>query len=258
MPASLQPILPHIPAFLLVMFRLTGIFIFAPLFGSTAIPARVKVLLSLVLAVCIYPLVPAQAPPDLSLWTMSAAVASELLIGVVIGYGASLPLVAVQMGGLLMGQQLGLGLAQVFSPQFGQQTDVVSQLFFLMALMIFILLDGHHAMLAVLIQSFETIPLGGFIPDGSLVRLVVGLLTAMLELAVRVAAPLLCIVFLETIAMGFVARTVPQLNILSLGFPLRILVGFVVIIAVLAAIGDALAESIHDAMGAMFQMFAAR
>ena len=255
MPASLLPLLPHIPAFLLVMFRLTGIFIFAPLFGSTAIPARVKVLLALVLAVCIYPMVPPQAAPGLSLWTMGGAVASELLIGVVIGYGASLPLIAVQMGGLMMGQQLGLGLAQVFSPQFGEQSDVVSQLFYLSALAIFITLDGHHAMLAVLIGSFESIPLGGFIPDGSLVRLTIGLLSAMIELAVRVAAPLLCIVFLETIAMGFVARTVPQLNILSLGFPLRIIVGLLLMAAVFVVIGDALAESIRETTRMMFQMF---
>lgn len=253
---SLNTLLPHIPAFLLVMFRLTGIFVFAPMFGSSAIPVRVKVMLALVLAVCVYPMVPPQTPIGLSVMTLGAAVGSELLIGVAIGYGASLPLTAIQMGGMMMGQQLGLGLAQVFNPDFGEQTDVMGQFFFIVALTIFILLDGHHALLSVLVHSFDRIPLGGFIPGESVLQLMVGLLGAMYELAIRVAAPLLCIVFLETIAMGFVARTVPQMNILSLGFPLRILIGLLLIMAALAAMNDALAESIRQSMRAMGRVFA--
>lgn len=256
MPDSLQPILPHIPAFLLVMFRLTGLFLFAPLFGSSAIPVRVKVLLALALAVCVYPMVPPQAPVGLSMVTLGVAVGSELLIGAAIGYGASLPLIALQMGGMVMGQQLGLGLAQVFNPDFNEQTDVLGQFFYLLAVTIFLLLNGHHALLAVLIGSFEAVPLGGFLPGESVLQLMVGLLGAMYELAIRVAAPLLCIVFLESIAMGFVARTVPQLNILSLGFPLRILIGLLLILVVLAAMNDALADAIRQSMRAMDRVFA--
>lgn len=255
MPVSLEPILPHLPAFVLVLFRLSGIFIFAPMFSSSIIPMKVKILLALVLSFCVYPLIPPQVPLELSLMTMTAAITSELLIGLVLGYGASLPLFALQLGGMLMGQQLGLGLAQVFNPDFEEQTDVVGQLFFLTALTLFLILDGHHIVLATLIRSFQHVPLGGYMIDMNLLAVVSGLLTAMLELGIRVAAPLLTLVFLETVAMGFVARTVPQLNILSLGFPLRIIIGFGLCIVLVAAMNEELTQSIRMTLTALLRLF---
>ncbi len=257
MSTGLEQLLPHIPAFLLVLFRLTGIFIFGPVFGSSVIPMRAKVLLALVLAFCIYPVIPPQVPVQLSLMTLAVAVGTELLIGLVIGYGASLPLVAMQIGGLMMGHQLGLGLAQVFNPEFNEQTEIMSQLLFFLALVAFLLLGGHHAMLVALVHSFESVPLGGYRMDGSVLDLVVGLLTATFELGIRVAAPLLCLVFLETIAMGFVARTVPQLNILSLGFPLRILLGFLLVAGIVATMFDAVSEAIFQMMRNVIALFSA-
>jgi len=154
-----------------------------------------------------------------------------------------------------VGRALGLGLARVFSPNLGEQTEVLSQFFFLMAVTMFILLGGHHAMFMVLVRSFETVPLAGYRPDGSMLQTIVGLLSAMFELGVRVAAPLLCLVFLQTVAMGFVARTVPQLNILSLGFPLRIMLGIAMTVALIAPMNNALASFIQETMTRLMQLF---
>ena len=255
MPVTLEPLLPHVPAFLLTLFRLGGLFIFAPMFGSDIIPVRIKAMLALVLSFCVYPAIPHQLPIELSLMTLGVSIGSELLIGTIIGFGATLPLMAFQMGGVMMGQQLGMGLARVFSPNLGEQTDVFSQFFFLVAVTLFILLGGHHAMLSVLVRSFETIPLTGYRPDGSMLHVILGLLSSMFELGVRVAAPLLCLVFLQTVAMGFVARTVPQLNILSLGFPLRIILGLAIVIALIAPMHDALADFIREAMAQLMRLF---
>ncbi len=253
---GLDAILAHVPAFLLVLFRLAGIFIFGPVFGSQVIPMRVKAMLALVLTLCIYPIVPPQVPVALSLPTLAVAVGTEMLIGLVIGYGASLPLVALQIGGQMMGHQLGLGLAQVFSPDFDEQTEVLSQFLFLVALTAFLLMDGHHAMIGALVVSFQTIPLGGYVPDATLLSMVTGLLQSMFELGLRVAAPLLCLVFLETLAMGFVARTVPQLNILSLGFPLRIIVGLFMLVAMTGMLFEQIGESILYMLRGVAQIFA--
>ncbi|MEX0742581.1 MAG: flagellar biosynthetic protein FliR [Phycisphaeraceae bacterium] len=255
MPPSLEPLLPHVPAFLLVLFRMTGIFVFAPLFSSSLVPMPLKALLAMTLSFCVYPLVPPQLPVELSLMTMSVAVTSELLIGLVIGYGATLPLVAMQLGGLLMGQQLGLGLAQVFSPDFEEQTEVMGTLLYLTAVTIFIMLNGHHALLTVLVGSFENVPLGGYAPDQQLLQMIVGLLGSMMELGIRVAAPLLCMVFLETVAMGFVARTVPQLNVLSLGFPLRIIMGTILLIGTVGMMYQLLLPEARAAIVMLFQLF---
>lgn len=255
MPASLEPILPHLPAWLMVLFRLSGIFMFAPLFGSNLVPMRVKALLALTLSFCIYPMIPPQVPMDLSVATIAGAIGSELLIGLAIGYGASLPLIAMQLGGLLMGQQLGLAIANVLNPDFDEQVSIFGQLLFLAALTIFLLLDGHHALIGVLINSFESVPLGGSAPTGEMLSMAVGLLTSMVELAVRVAAPLLCLVFLETVAMGFIAKTVPQIQIFSLGFPIRILLGLFLTIVVCAVMFDAMVDEMRHALTLISGMF---
>lgn len=248
MTSNLDILIPHIIPFLMVLFRLTGIFLFAPLFGSNVIPMRAKALLALTLSFCIYPLTPAAPYLELTLSTMALAVASELMIGAIIGYGANIPLVAVQLGGLVMGQQLGLGLARVFNPDLNEDTDVLGQLLFLTALAIFLAFNGHHILLSVLVGSFHTIQLGGFTPDINLIHLLVGLMQSMFELAIKVAAPLLCLVFLETIAMGFIAKTVPQLNILSLGFPLRIIVGLFLMISLMYPLFDEFTATMRVAL----------
>jgi flagellar biosynthetic protein FliR len=254
MPELLTPILPHVVPFTLVLFRLASIFFFAPMFSSPVIPTQVKALLALVLAFCVYPVVPTQAPVNPSMWAVALGIGGEVLIGLVIGYGASIPLAAMQLGGLLMGQQLGLGLGRVYNPDFDEEVDILGQILFLGAVTIFLLLDGHQAMMTALVHSFRAVPLGGVMPGQDLVLLATGLLTSMIDLAMRVSAPLLCLVFLETVALGFVSRTVPQMNLLNLGFPLRIIVGLGLIAASTAVMSDELAASMRQAMAAVHRV----
>lgn len=230
------PLLDHLPPWLMVLFRFTGIFILSPLLGSATVPRLVKAILAVSLSLCVYPtlLAPhlgsaawigAIIDQGLSLWTMIPVVAVELLIGFTVGYAASLPLVGLQLGGRMIDQQMGLGLGGVFNPELESQSGVVGEFLFILALAIFAILGGHERMFAVLVESFHHIPLGGFDGFGGLVHLVIGLLTIAFELAFRIAAPLLCLLFLQALALGFIMRTVPQMNILSVGFPVRILVG---------------------------------
>ncbi|MBI1336376.1 MAG: hypothetical protein GC164_05380 [Phycisphaera sp.] len=266
MSASLEPILRHLPAWLLVLFRLTGIFLYGPVFGSLGIPMRVKAMLALLLSLCIYPVLLTANRPSaaliapfidhpMGLWQLIGAIASELMIGLVIGFIVSLPLVAMQVSGHVIDQQLGMGLAGIYNPELDEQSGIMGEFFYYMALVTFLLLGGHRVVLGTLIDTFGHVPLGGFHPGVSLVSLLMGMANAAFELAVRVAAPLLCLVFLETVAMGFIARTVPQMNILSVGFPLRILVGVSLVIAALAVINGAFEGSMNRTLTQLAYFF---
>ncbi len=232
---DLSPILAHTPAWLMVLFRLTGIFIMAPVFGSSALPRHVKAFFAIGLSFLVYPMLLSRgetAPmvgrflaESLVLWELIGRVAVELLIGFAIGYAASLPLIGMQMGGMMIDQQMGLTLGGVINPDFDDEAGLIGQLLFLSSLAIFVMLGGHRLLLAILIGSFDAVPLGSFNGFAGLVTLIVGLLQVVFELALRVAAPVMCVMFLLQAAMGFVARTVPQLNILSVGFVIRIIVG---------------------------------
>jgi flagellar biosynthetic protein FliR len=245
----------HIAPALLVIFRVGGIMIYAPVVGSSIVPGRVKVLLAFVLGAAVYPSLAAHhhtaAGLAVDLWLLAPLIAMEIIIGLVIGYIASLPLTGMQMGGVIISQQMGLGFAQLYNPAIDDESDVVAQVLFFMALATFILVGGLDSMMLTLLHSFERIPAGGVAMDANLLTLVTGALGSALELGLRVAAPLLCIIFLETVALGFLSKTVPQLNVLSLGFPMRILVGLTVLAVGVTVLNDVLIEEMDEVLGAI-------
>lgn len=266
MPVNLDNLLPHLPVWLMVLFRLLGIFVMAPLLGSLLIPARIKVFWAVAMSLCIYPVLLDRQPTaamigpfldsGFSLGSLATMVALETALGLLLGLGATLPLVGLQMAGMIVDQQIGLGLAGVFNPDLNEESGAVAQFYFILAMWIFLILGGHRVMISALLASFERVPLGGMVIDGHVLDLLVGLLSSMFELALRVAAPLLCLIFLETVAIGFIARTVPQLNILSVGFPLRILAGLGILIVALSTHAEVFARAVHDNLQTLLRFFA--
>lgn len=248
-----------LPAAILVVVRLGGVAVFAPGLSSPTVPARIRIGLSILLGAAILPVLLStgaarlDASVALNMASMLALVAMEIAFGAAIGFLATLPLAAAQTGGVLMGQQMGLGFAQMFNPSLDDEADVIGQIFFLLALIIFLMMGGlEHMMLAVM-HSFDYVPLGGFTTGGGLMGVLGGLLLASMELGLRIAAPLLALIFLETVAMSFVARTLPQLNILSLGFPIRILAGLMILLVGLAVTHEVLVEGTGSMLDAIHQ-----
>lgn len=269
MPLSLEPLLPHLPAWVLVMFRIAGIFLMGPVFGSRVLPARLKLFLALSLSFCVYPVLLTSGTvaagmvvpfigKEISLLGLVPVIAAELLIGVVIGFGANMPAYGLQLSGTIIDQQLGLGIAGVFNPDIGEQTGAIAEFLSVIALMLFVIMGGHRVLLATLIGSFAVVPLGGFRVDGHAIDLVVGLMQSMYELALRVAAPILCLLFLETLALGFIARTVPQLNVLSIGFALRIIAGALLLIATIGVMAAVFQDNVLETMNRLAVFFTTR
>lgn len=237
----IEHILPHTVGFLAVLCRVGGLFVFAPLLGSSAIPVRIRAMVALTMTAAVYPLVSgaATAVGDVTLASLGWMVFSETLIGLSIGMLATLPIVALQVGGALMGYQMGLAAAQVFNPTLDSEADSISQVLYFLGLGVFLAIGGLEAMHLALAHSFDRVPVGGFRADMAPLALVVGALQSGFELAFRVGAPVFCIMLVESIGTGFLMKTVPQLNILSFGFPLKILLGLFTLIASVSAIGVA-------------------
>jgi flagellar biosynthesis protein FliR len=124
----------------------------------------------------------------------------------------------------------------------GEESDVIQQLLYFLALATFLMMGGLEAIFLSTLRSFEYVGAGVFLEGGSTLPILLGMVLGATEIGMRVALPLLGVVFLETVAMGFVSKTVPQLNVLSLGFPLRIMIGLVMMIAGLAVIDAVAAE----------------
>jgi flagellar biosynthesis protein FliR len=205
-----------------------------------------------------YPVIRAHdgaAPMPSSLLELGSLVGFELLVGVAIGFLASLPLLATELGGMIVGQQLGLGFARVYNPAMESDADVIGQMLFYLALSVFIAVGGLEIIFSMLLNTFGNIPPGAFRISGDFMALAAGLLTSAFELAIRVAAPVLCLVFLESFALGFMNKTAPAFNILSLGFPIRIMLGTVALIAALGPIHEGVLDLTSDVLSAMTEFF---
>lgn len=231
------------PTLMLVIARVSGIFMTAPLLNNETIPALLKALLSIVigLAVTARLAVPVAAPAD---WTsLVLGMGGELLIGATLGFATNLLFGALEMAGDQIGQQMGISLAEVFNPMSESNTNVVGQLLQLTGLAVFLLIGGHRAMLGGLLDTFHSVPLLKVGLPAGLIDVIVALLTASLVLSMKVAAPVLVAMMLVSMAMGLIQRTMPQFNILSVGFQVRAAVAAAVLAVGVAALGPLIEQA---------------
>ncbi len=247
MPSIEQFLVAHLVPFGAVLARMTGIFIFTPLLSTATLPVRFKALLAMALTVAVYPIVQEGGfpPQRVDLIVLAPVLAAELMIGAAIGVLAGLPFGAVQLSGLIMGQQMGLGLSQVINPAIDIEGDNLGQLLFILAIAIFVTMGGLESLLDALVSSFHLLPIGGLRPGDAPVDAMVALLTSGFELAFRVALPVLAIIFVESLVVGFLMKTVPSLNIMSFGFPVRILLGLAAVLAGVFAMRDAMTAELE-------------
>jgi len=230
---------------MLVLARISGIFVLTPVLSSASIPRRYKALLAFALSVAVFPLAQQTGLTSdavMSLPALGMVIFSELLIGFVIGLIASMPLIAVQMAGFLMGYQMGLGLAQAYNPEMEGSNGVVNQLLFTMGITVYVSVGGLDLILVALLETFKRIPTGAFSASDVPIDMVVDLINSGIDLAIRLSAPVLGVILLSLISMGFVMKTMPQINILSVGFAAKILTGLTILTISLAAINSV----IHD------------
>jgi flagellar biosynthetic protein FliR len=218
-----------LPLFLLVFFRMAGLMVAAPLFGSAVIPPAAKAFLALVLAVLLFPLAGRPgAPPSADLGTLALAAAGETAVGLIIGFAAALLFAAAQYGGQLVDQEMGLMMANVVDPISNEMVSVVGQFKMFFSMIVWLLIDGHHFLLQAAAESFATIPpMGASLPDAAALHAADTMMGSLFRVAVQVAAPAAATLFLVTVATAFIARAVPEMNVFVLGFGLRMAVGLV-------------------------------
>lgn len=235
-------IMPHLPVFGLVLSRLTGLFVLAPLVSGLLLPARYRALLAAALALAIYPTLnhPVITPPSLALFSLLPAMGGELLIGAGIGVIAVVPIMTAQLAGQIMSQQMGLSLAGVLNPMLDMESDGLSQALFFGAMASFVSLGGVESIYTSLISTFSHVPLGSLSAGDAPLEPLLGVIGSGFEVALRVSMPVLIILLVESIAAGFLMKTVPSLNIMNVGFPARILLGMLAVISGFALMMSAL------------------
>ena len=243
----------YIPLFGVILIRVAGIVVAIPAFSSRTVPLHVRIGLVIGLTVILFPIVSDQVRPLSLSWPQVVPLLfTEFMVGMVLGFAISFVMNAFIIAGELIGIQMGINLISALDPIAGGQVPILGQFMGLLGMLIFLAIDGHHMMFEALVASFQLVPPMHVHFSGFLVESVLKLGLGMFVLALKVGAPVMTAVFIVTLGMGILGRTIPQLNVMLNNVPITIGVGLLVLGLSLPLFGS-LAESNLTGIGPTLQ-----
>ncbi|MCK5540000.1 MAG: flagellar type III secretion system protein FliR [Deltaproteobacteria bacterium] len=218
--------------FFLLLTRISALIFFFPVLSNQAVPRTLKAAFSMLIALLFFKIVPELSGTPLfsrELVEIALAVLREMVIGLLVGMLGSLLFAAVQTGGNLIGFQMSFSVANVVDPVTSMQVPLISQFYYMLAMLLFLAFGAHRLVFKALAESFTLIPLAGFTPGEGLLELMLRYSAAIFSTAIKIAAPLMAALLLSDVSLGVVARTAPQMNIFIVGMPLKILLGMLLL-----------------------------
>lgn len=219
----------------LIFVRVGALMATAPFFSNGSIPVQVKVFLSLVLAVMLFPVIPVQdmsIPVDANMLQIVIAVIKELLVGVALGLTGQILFASLQIAGELMSLNIGIAFASLIDPVNQTQQSVIGQLFVLLGTFIFISTGGDGYYIRALAHSFDIVPVGTVAAHAA-APVFIDLATRLFVTGVQIASPFIIVLFLMDLSFAIFARIMPQANVFFIALPLKVGVGFVLLLWVL-------------------------
>ena len=227
--------------------RIGAMFAAVPIFSAKSVPARIRVLFAFFITWMLVPVIP--KPPVVELISAQALIISihQVLIGVAMGFILQMVFSAFVIAGQSIAMAMGLGFASMIDPQNGMQVPVISQALLIMATLIFLALNGHLVLIEVLANSFQTLPVGMFVPSREGLWQLVSWGSNMFAGGMLIALPAVAALLLVNLAFGVTTRAAPQLNIFAVGFPVMIMVGLAFLILTLPTITTHLSNLLTEA-----------
>jgi flagellar biosynthetic protein FliR len=233
---------PEVMTFMLVLGRTSGLVISAPFWGSRVVPGLVRGWVAVVLSAAVYPFVQTVSfPAGQATTTESAAIvllvltlAGEILLGIALGWAAQLLFAGLRLAAQQMEMKMGLSIAQIVDPQWGDHSSSLSVFFELIGVLIFFSLNGHRLFIQALTSSYAVFPLAG--EKLALSRMIVGSAGDIFSIALRVAAPVVVGLLLSDIVLGIVSRAIPQMNVFFVAMPLQLAFGMLLLFISLPAV----------------------
>jgi len=244
----------NVVAFMLLFFRLAALFIAVPIYSHKNIPVNIKAALAFFFTIVFYSSMP-ELQLEINIPNILLAILSEFLFGLVIGVILLLAYNVITFAGGQMSFMMGFSMASAIDPQSGVSMPIISQFLSLLGLMVLLELDLHHWMLFYMDKSLSAIPLGGFILSEDLFNYIIHATSNMFMVGFVMAFPIIALVLISDVIFGMLMKTMPQFNLLVIGFPIKIMVSLGVIIATLTATMLILKTHILEAFNALEMFF---
>jgi flagellar biosynthetic protein FliR len=236
---SVAEITSALGSYLWPFFRIAAMVMVAPIFSSNFVSARARLLLALAVSMVIIPTIPTAMPvvEPLSA-TGLLIIAQQILIGACMGFMLQLLFNAFIVAGQIIAMQMGLGFASMVDPQNGVMVPVISQFYLIMVTLIFVSIDGHLILIQVMHESFTTMPVGPSGLEPTDFRDLAGQASWMYAAGVIIALPAIGSLMMVNLAFGILSRAAPQISPFSIGFPMTIILGFVIMMITLPLVAE--------------------
>ena len=243
-------------SFFCVFVRCSGMFLTSPIFSAQSTPVQVRVFTTLAISGALtVALGPKIGPPPPDMYNFLMAVTHEALAGLLIGAFMNLVLLAAQMAGTLIDTQMGLGMSQVLNPINGVSSSVISQFKYMLAVVVFLSINGHHLMLQAFAQSYGSMPGMTMEHLPQMKNSLVGLFGSLSVLAIQMAAPVLGVSLVVDAALGIINKAVPQMQVIIVGMPAKLVIGMIALSvglpAVVAGVNTGVGTALDGLMRAM-------
>lgn len=244
----------YVVGFMLLFFRFASLFMATPIFSHKNIPMNVKASMAFLFSIVFYSSMPPLNIP-INVASIVMAILSEMLFGLAIGIVLQITYNIITFAGGQISFMMGFSMASAIDPQSGVSMPIVSQFLSLMGLMILFALDLHHWLLLFIDESLVKVPLGGFLMTKNLFDYIIMATANMFKVGFMIAFPITALSWLADVIFGMLMKTMPQFNLLVIGFPIKITVAFSVLIAIFTAIMLILKGQIQDAFNSLEMFF---
>jgi flagellar biosynthetic protein FliR len=240
--------------FFMVLVRMTAFVVSWPVFGIANISAPVKILFAAVLSFVVFPTLKFQVAQVQAIESdLILLAAREAFIGLSVGYLGQFFFFAFRIGGDMITQALGLGAAQMFNPALGGQTSSLEQFYVGLASLFYLAVNGHHFLITGLVGTFDVVPVAQLTLNTSQFFGLGHMAQEVIELGLKLSAPIVISILVVNLILGVVGKTVPQLNVLVTSFPVNILAGFALMIVTLPMMIDQMPAFLELSTTRVFQ-----
>ena len=230
--------------------RVAAFVMVMPVIGGSFVPARVRILLAVALTFVIAPIVPTPATPPVSL-TGFLILLREMAVGVIMGFAVQLVFDAIVLGGQVIAMSMGLGFAVFLDQARGVNIPVLGQLFLMLGMLVFLSLDGHLAMIQLIADSFQLLPIAPKSFAGNTLETFVFWSAMVFTVALKIALPAITALLVVNLSFGVMSRAAPTLNLFAVGFPVAMLLGFVVILLNMESLQQNIAQHLQDVLSSL-------
>ena len=227
--------------------RISAMFVSVPLFSIQSVPARVRLVLSVAITLVVIPLLPPLPTVEMFSYTGLMMAIAQVMIGLTSGFILQLAFAAVVFAGQGIALSMGLGFSMMVDPQSGQQVPVVAQLYTVTATLIFISLNGHLVLIQMLLDSFKTLPISVEGINATGIRSIIVWSSQMFSGGLLLSMPIVASLLLVNVIFGVAARAAPQLQIFSVGFPVTLMLGLLLVWKTLPDVLDQFSGMLTDA-----------